>query len=80
MTARPEAGAPEVVCPACGRTVYQVASATLGLALWQHSNWACPIGHVSDSYRTRTTELSDSGALRETRRDAQWARAGICTR
>lgn len=60
MTARPEAGAPEVVCPACGRTVYQVASATLELALWQHSNWACPIGHVSDSYRTRPNDLSDT--------------------
>jgi hypothetical protein len=32
---------PEIVCPACGVTVKQVASATLDLALWQHYNWVC---------------------------------------
>lgn len=30
-----------IACPACGDTVRQVSSATLGLALFQHWNWAC---------------------------------------
>ena len=30
-------------CPLCGKEVKQVASATLSLALWQHTNWACEV-------------------------------------
>ncbi len=30
-------------CPLCGKQVNQVASATLSIALWQHTNWACEV-------------------------------------
>jgi hypothetical protein len=33
------APAPTIDCPVCGKSVPQVSSATLSLALWQHFNW-----------------------------------------
>jgi hypothetical protein len=42
-TAQTPAQEPEIDCPFCGEGVKQVASATLSIALWQHTNWACRV-------------------------------------
>ena len=51
-------------CPLCGVSVKQVASATLGLALFQHVNWACEKKQEADATVARLTEERDAATDR----------------
>ena len=44
---------PTITCSWCREQVTQVASATLGLALWQHQNWTCAVKRVGRSIAER---------------------------
>lgn len=50
----------EIACPACGETVKDVASATFGLALWQHWNWTCGARKALEADRDSWRRVADT--------------------